>query len=181
MHCVGAVAAQAGDDPGGPGGRVEDMIEASMLANLPTARIGGMKAHCGVAVINTIKVSVFVNRILLVNTSMEMPTAGQSSGSLVAFVSLLLFRAVLVSSSASFAVRTREERIVEPPVSLGPIAGLPRARVEQKDACVVRAQETCQSRSCIAPQLCNDRARPSLVHALTRKSHTLQAEVDDLS
>ena len=152
-----------------------------MLANLPTARIGGMKAHCGVAVINTIKVSVFVNRILLVNTSMEMPTAGQSSGSLVAFVSLLLFRAVLVSSSASFAVRTREERIVEPPVSLGPIAGLPRARVEQKDACEVRAQETCQSRSCIAPQLCNDRARPSLVHALTRKSHTLQAEVDDLS
>ena len=151
-----------------------------MLANLPTARIGGMKAHCGVAVINTIKVSVFVNRILLVNTSMEMPTAGQSSGSLVAFVSLL-FRAVLVSSSASFAVRTREERIVEPPVSLGPIAGLPRARVEQKDACEVRAQETCQSRSCIAPQLCNDRARPSLVHALTRKSHTLQAEVDDLS
>ena len=180
MHCVGAVAAQAGDDPGGPGGRVEDMIEASMLANLPTARIGGMKAHCGVAVINTIKVSVFVNRILLVNTSMEMPTAGQSSGSLVAFVSLLC-RAVLVSSSASFAVRTREERIVEPPVSLGPIAGLPRARVEQKDACEVRAQETCQSRSCIAPQLCNDRARPSLVHALTRKSHTLQAEVDDLS
>ena len=177
MHCVGAVAAQAGDDPGG---RVEDMIESSMLANLPTARIGGMKAHCGVAVINTIKVSVFVNRILLVNTSMEMPTAGQSSGSLVAFVSLL-FRAVLVSSSASFAVRTREERIVEPPVSLGPIAGLPRARVEQKDACEVRAQETCQSRSCIAPQLCNDRARPSLVHALTRKSHTLQAEVDDLS
>ena len=150
-----------------------------MLANLPTARTGGMKAHCGVAV-DTIKVSVFVNRILLVNTSMEMPTAGQSSGSLVAFVSLL-FRAVLVSSSASFAVRTREERIVEPPVSLGPIAGLPRARVEQKDACVVRAQETCQSRSCIAPQLCNDRARPSLVHALTRKSHTLQAEVDDLS
>ena len=178
MHCVGAVAAQAGDDPGG---RVEDMIESSMLANLPTARIGGMKAHCGVAVINTIKVSVFVNRILLVNTSMEMPTAGQSSGSLVAFVSLLLFRAVLVSSSASFAVRTRKERIVEPPVSLGPIAGLPRARVEQKDACEVRAQETCQSRSCIAPQLCNDRARPSLVHALTRKSHTLQAEVDDLS
>ena len=177
MHCVGAVAAQAGDDPGG---RVEDMIEGPMLANLPTARIGGMKAHCGVAVINTIKVSVFVNRILLVNTSMEMPTAGQSSGSLVAFVSLL-FRAVLVSSSASFAVRTREERIVEPPVSLGPIAGLPRARVEQKDACEVRAQETCQSRSCIAPQLCNDRARPSLVHALTRKSHTLQAEVDDLS
>ena len=177
MHCVGAVAAQAGDDPGG---RVEDMIEGPMLANLPTARIGGMKAHCGVAVINTIKVSVFVNRILLVNTSMEMPTAGQSSGSLVAFVSLLC-RAVLVSSSASFAVRTREERIVEPPVSLGPIAGLPRARVEQKDACVVRAQETCQSRSCIAPQLCNDRARPSLVHALTRKSHTLQAEVDDLS
>ena len=156
------------------------MIEGPMLANLPTARIGGMKAHCGVAVINTIKVSVFVNRILLVNTSMEMPTAGQSSGSLVAFVSLLL-RAVLVSSSASFAVRTREERIVEPPVSLGPIAGLPRARVEQKDACEVRAQETCQSRSCIAPQLCNDRARPSLVHALTRKSHTLQAEVDDLS
>ena len=150
-----------------------------MLANLPTARTGGMKAHCGVAV-DTIKVSVFVNRILLVNTSMEMPTAGQSSGSLVAFVSLL-FRAVLVSSSASFAVRTREERIVEPPVSLGPIAGLPRARVEQKDACEVRAQETCQSRSCIAPQLCNDRARPSLVHALTRKSHTLQAEVDDLS
>ena len=177
MHCVGAVAAQAGDDPGG---RVEDMIEGPMLANLPTARIGGMKAHCGVAVINTIKVSVFVNRILLVNTSMEMPTAGQSSGSLVAFVSLLC-RAVLVSSSASFAVRTREERIVEPPVSLGPIAGLPRARVEQKDACEVRAQETCQSRSCIAPQLCNDRARPSLVHALTRKSHTLQAEVDDLS
>ena len=150
-----------------------------MLANLPTARTGGMKAHCGVAV-DTIKVSVFVNRILLVNTSMEMPTAGQSSGSLVAFVSLLC-RAVLVSSSASFAVRTREERIVEPPVSLGPIAGLPRARVEQKDACEVRAQETCQSRSCIAPQLCNDRARPSLVHALTRKSHTLQAEVDDLS
>ena len=148
MHCVGAVAAQAGDDPGG---RVEDMIEGPMLANLPTARIGGMKAHCGVAVINTIKVSVFVNRILLVNTSMEMPTAGQSSGSLVAFVSLLC-RAVLVSSSASFAVRTREERIVEPPVSLGPIAGLPRARVEQKDACEVRAQETCQSRSCIAPQ-----------------------------
>ena len=177
MHCVGAVAAQAGDDPGG---RVEDMIEGPMLANLPTARIGGMKAHCGVAVINTIKVSVFVNRILLVNTSMEMPTAGQSSGSLVAFVSLLC-RAVLVSSSASFAVRTREERIVQPPVSLGPIAGLPRARVEQKDACEVRAQETCQSRSCIAPQLCNDRARPSLVHALTRKSHTLQAEVDDLS
>ena len=177
MHCVGAVAAQAGEDPGG---RVEDMIEGPMLANLPTARIGGMKAHCGVAVINTIKVSVFVNRILLVNTSMEMPTAGQSSGSLVAFVSLLC-RAVLVSSSASFAVRTREERIVEPPVSLGPIAGLPRARVEQKDACEVRAQETCQSRSCIAPQLCNDRARPSLVHALTRKSHTLQAEVDDLS
>ena len=177
MHGVGAVAAQAGDDPGG---RVEDMIEGPMLANLPTARIGGMKAHCGVAVINTIKVSVFVNRILLVNTSMEMPTAGQSSGSLVAFVSLLC-RAVLVSSSASFAVRTREERIVEPPVSLGPIAGLPRARVEQKDACEVRAQETCQSRSCIAPQLCNDRARPSLVHALTRKSHTLQAEVDDLS
>jgi hypothetical protein len=177
LHCVGAVAAQAGDDPGG---RVEDMIEGPMLANLPTARIGGMKAHCGVAVINTIKVSVFVNRILLVNTSMEMPTAGQSSGSLVAFVSLLC-RAVLVSSSASFAVRTREERIVEPPVSLGPIAGLPRARVEQKDACEVRAQETCQSRSCIAPQLCNDRARPSLVHALTRKSHTLQAEVDDLS
>ena len=176
MHCVGAVASQAGDDPGG---RVEDMIDSSMLANLPTARIGGMKAHCGVAV-DTIKVSVFVNRILLVNTSMEMPTAGQSSGSLVAFVSLL-FRAVLVSSSASFAVRTREERIVEPPVSLGPIAGLPRARVEQKDACMVRAQETCQSRSCIAPQLCNDRARPSLVHALTRKSHTLQAEVDDLS
>ena len=150
-----------------------------MLANLPTARTGGMKAHCGVAV-DTIKVSVFVNRILLVNTSMEMPTAGQSSGSLVAFVSLL-FRAVLVSSSASFAVRTREERIVQPPVSLSPIAGLPRARVEQKDACEVRAQETCQSRSCIAPQLCNDRARPSLVHALTRKSHTLQAEVDDLS
>ena len=177
MHCVGAVAAQAGDDPGG---RVEDILEGSMLASLPTARIGDMKAHCGVAV-DTIKVSVFVNRILLVNTSMEMPTAGQSSGSLVAFVSLLLFRAVLVSSSASFAVRTREERIVQPPVSLGPIAGLPRARVEQKDACEVRAQETCQSRSCIAPQLCNDRARPSLVHALTRKSHTLQAEVDDLS